>query len=219
VAVDGSLLPDNARVAVETGLPVGIAEDENRIRAGCRALRRQDEAPHSRFEAQEAEEIARHVARPHLLALAVHGQAIHSEHPDRGHIGKHIAGLLLHVHGIRIGKDRGRSTALSSGRQEDNAFRVFHGQRSKDQAVHHAEDHGVGADAEGEGKNRDRGESGAAAQLAQAIAHILRQGFEPMKSPSRADVFFDPQRVAQRPVGGASCLAGGETGGLLFFGF
>src|SRR5690349_5172657 len=76
------------------------------------------------------------------------------------------------------------------------------GKQLEHHGINHAEYRRICADAEGEGENRDNGKSGVSTQLAEAVAQILDQGFEPLETPGGAHVFFDQRGVAQRAAGG-----------------
>ncbi len=51
--------------------------------------------------------------------------------------------------------------------------RIAHWQQSKEQRVHQAEDGGIGADSQREGKHRREGEAGGAPHGAQGVSDIL----------------------------------------------
>lgn len=55
------------------------------------------------------------------------------------------------------------------------AGRIAHGKVAKQQRINEAEDAGVGADRKGQRQQDDGGEARAAAERAQAVAHVLNQ--------------------------------------------
>src|SRR5690348_1705450 len=109
---------------------------------------------------------------------------------------------------------------LASGpAKHDKLRRVAHRQRTEDHRVDQAEDRRIGADAEGQRQDRYGCEPGVAAELAEAVAQILDQGFEPLEAPGGAHLFLDLRGVAE----GAACGVGGffrrSARGLLVFRF
>jgi len=81
--------------------------------------------------------------------------------------------------------------------------RMGHRQRAQADRVDHLEDGGVGADAERERQDGDRGEPRIPAEEPQAVAQILRQPLEPHAAPHLARDLLDRGDVADlAPRGG-----------------
>jgi len=57
------------------------------------------------------------------------------------------------------------------------------------QGIRHAEDRRIGADAERESENHDRGEAGRLAKHAKRMADVLKQRFEEREAASFAVLF------------------------------
>jgi len=82
---------------------------------------------------------------------------------------------------VPVVKVRRRGGAAPSGllplsRQRDDAIGTVIAERPQQHRVDHAEDRGVGADAERERANRQQREPGLAAQRARGVAKILKNG-------------------------------------------
>jgi len=77
-------------------------------------------------------------------------------------------------------------------------------QRFEKDGVNHAEDRGVGADAEREREDGDRGESGIFPQHAEGEAEILKRGFNERQAAEFAICFFELRSAAEANARGAS---------------
>src|SRR5690242_6110421 len=81
--------------------------------------------------------------------------------------------------------------ALRGPLEHKELLGLSHGKQLKHRRVNQAEDRCVCPNAKSESEDGDCGESRVAAKLAEAVAQILKQGFEPLEAPGRAHVFFD----------------------------
>jgi hypothetical protein len=66
-------LPHNRGVTAEASLPIVVAQNDDRIRAGGLPFRAQNEAARSRRNAQQCEEISAHVSRLNRFGGTVRG--------------------------------------------------------------------------------------------------------------------------------------------------
>ena len=85
--------------------------------------------------------------------------------------------------------------------QEGQLFWPLHGQRTEDKGIHHAEDRGVGADAQ---RQRERGHERKARTLAKrahSVARILTQSFNPSEGPHIATGLLQSGRVSKAAAG------------------
>ena len=69
--------------------------------------------------------------------------------------------------------------------------------RVQQQGVHHAEDRGVGADAESQRQNRHHRETGALAEQVGAEAQVLKDGLEERNPAGFAVLLFRLLRTAE----------------------
>ena len=91
--------------------------------------------------------------------------------------------------------------------QEQQILAARVGQRLQDDGVDDAEDGGVGANAERHRDDDGEGVAGLLAQAAQAVADVLREGFDQARQPGVADVVLDALDAAEE-------LARGAAGGV-----
>ncbi len=74
------------------------------------------------------------------------------------------------------------------------------GQGLQQDALQHAEDDGVGADAERQGQHRHRGRARVPRQRPQAVAGVLHEVLEQADLPGVAALLLDPPDAAERPA-------------------
>ena len=92
------------------------------------------------------------------------------------------------------------------------------GQGAEEHAADHAEDGGVGADAEAEGERDHGGEAGVAAQAARAVLDVLDEGFQEAHAPGVAALLLDALDAAEAHGGAAAGLVGAHPLALLLLG-
>src|SRR5438874_515227 len=114
----------------------------------------------------------------------------------------HAVYLLAHGHDAAFG--------ISAG-DADELFGARVGKRNQENSVHETEDGGVGADAEGESENRDRGKAGRLAEHAESEAKVLEQCFEEGKAAGTAVLLFGLLPAAEAEVRLAASFGGGEA--------
>src|SRR4051812_16875514 len=83
---------------------------------------------------------------------------------------------------------------------------VREGKRLEDQGVDDAEDGGGGADAEGDGRDGDGGESLRVAEGAEGEAHVLPEHVDESKTAHIASLLGVAGDVAEAAAGGPRCL-------------
>ena len=140
--------------------------------------------------------------RSRLLGLAASREAV-AEAPRDGHGGESFV-VFLPVAEIGIGDGAIFEIGLAFV-EDDELVGMGIGQRIQKNAVDHGEQGSVGADAEGQGKDGDRGEAGILAERTGAKAQILNEFFEPEPAPLFARDAFDQGNIAEFAAG---CLFG-----------
>src|SRR5690348_5795692 len=103
--------------------------------------------------------------------------------------------------------------------KQNKPRRIVYRKGAEHHRIDQAEDGRVGANAESEGQNGDGCEPRIPAQLAQAVAQILKQGLEPLESPGCAHVLLDLRGVTQSAAGGVGGFFWRGARGLLVFRF
>ncbi len=98
----------------------------------------------------------------------------------------------------------------------EELFGVGVWKRLEKNSVDDTEDCGVGADAEGEREDRDRGEAGIFAQHAEGETKILKRGFDEGKAAEFAICFFELGIAAKADARGASGFFGGHAAADVF---
>ena len=126
-------------------------------------------------------------------------------------------GALAEVVELEAGEGRAVGVA-EAGIEDGEAVGVGVGERAQENGVDEAEDGGVGADADGQGKDGEGGEGGAATQLAEGVAEILGEGFEGGSGAAVADGLLDLLDAAAVGEGGAAGFVGRHAGGDAFVG-
>ena len=158
-AVETEGLPEHAGVRSEPPRPQPVRQDHD-----LPALVVGHEGPSESGAAEEREEALRHDGPHDLLGAPFPARGLAEREEVRGP-NRHV------VEGMD-----GGSEVLEVGKGEaggDEAVRIGIGERPEQDSVDEAEHRGVGADAEGEGRDRHRGEEGVAAELPQGVAQVL----------------------------------------------
>ena len=199
VVVDQHLRADHVAVAVEAPLPVVVAQHHDRVALeDLVVLLRVEDAAQRRGHAEHGEVVARHQLGVEPLGLVVDAHRGLDQAAGQ-HLAQRFGALLvLPVDGVRLLADphvvAGVRPLLVEHHQ---ALGVAHRQLAQQDLVDQREDRGVGADAEGQREDRDRGEERAAAEAAQRQAEVVgRKGH---------------RRLRRRPAG-RGCDAGAGTG-------
>ena len=192
-------LPHDRRIAAQAVHPEPVAQHQHRLGAWL-VLAGAEGASSQRAHAEHVEEVGRDDAGLHPAGLPLPEE-------NEGH------GVVLdeRLHGPAplpvVGQLQGRELRVdhpAEGRrlaEIDEALPVLVGQRPQQHAADHAEDRGVGADAEREGQHGDEREAGALAERAEGEAEVVQQtGHE-----------GSPGALA-RPAGGDGAAFGGDGG-------
>src|SRR6476660_10323384 len=108
--------------------------------------------------------------------------------------------------GVRKGGRRCTSTLLIGPCQENKLLRFFDRQHPQHDRVDKTEDRGVGADSQGERKNRDGRYDRSAAQNAEAVADVLEQRFDEAYPTGIAVFFLDLIHSAEFQPRAALCF-------------
>ena len=135
-----------------------MAQDRDRMRAGCRIFFRKEAAPEGRFHSENVEIIARDHVAPGALVHAAVAQA-----GDDKAIGEQagedgVAVAIVLVVRIRLESEFGPITELPVDR--DQLRRLAHRERPKQDGVDEAEDGRVCANPERHGKDGEGGKAG-----------------------------------------------------------
>ena len=169
-------LPDDVRVGAEALLPVGVAEDEDRL--GPEVVVGVAERPAvQRLHAEHVEEVRRHHPGQHAVRLApVQQRERHAVVLDEAVHGRELLPVVAYL--LDREGDVGRAGPLRLLPGEHQLVPVGVGQRPQQDPVDEAEDGGVGADAEPEGQHHGQGVPRRPEQRAQTVACVPYQRVE-----------------------------------------
>ena len=149
-----------------------IAEHNHGIRARAIPLAGQQGATDRGLEAERGEKVAADVVRHQPVGPAIDAQAVEADliGDDVVEVCRALfADLAILGHGELV-----LHVAVPLlERQFHEAFRMGDRQRPQQDPRHHAEDGGVGADAERQGQRRDARESGAFEEQPQPVGDVL----------------------------------------------
>ena len=176
--VQGDGLTDDVRVRAKTARPESVAEDGERVAADFLAFVGIEEAAAIGLYAKNVEEIRADHGGLELLRLGLASPIERKGEGDGGQAGKDrvlIAIVLV------VGKGGGRKLEIDVGVDglgvASENFREPSGfldrKRVEEDGVDDGEDGGVGADAESERKNGDKGEARAFLEHTEAAAQVL----------------------------------------------
>ena len=168
-------------VAAEPALPVALGQDGHRLRPRLVVVGGEAPAEDGSL-AQRREEAGRDLAAAQALRL----RALRIEDEARAVVadqGLERGALVADVLQVRDGEAHLRDLLGPFG-QEDQPVRLLVGKGAQEDRVDHAEDRGVGADAQGKGQDGHGGESGAPRQHARAVTDVLPPGFHRSSPPS-----------------------------------
>ena len=181
-------LADDPGVAAELGAPVGVAEHQHRLGA-LQVVRRDKGAANQRLDAEQVEKVGRDDPGIHPVGLtAVDQIEVHLVVLDQA--VEHVGPLAI----VEVLGDGDAGLALAGQRRrllhDDQPIAVLVGQRLQQHAVDHAEDGGVGANAQAKGKNGQRGVAGALDQGPGPVSQVGDQGLEPAHAAGIAGFFL-----------------------------
>jgi hypothetical protein len=160
---------------VKTIRPRRPAQDRHRCAAGAeRVVLGSKQPADGRRQAEHREVIADDVLAVDRVGVDAVRTKMEPGRRDADQIGERvglIAKSLVVFPRIAVGRRLSRIRILAE--ELDELTRIPHRQRAEHQGVDQAEDRGVGADTEGEGEDRHRGEAGRAAHHAYGVPKIL----------------------------------------------
>ena len=208
LAVEEEAAADDVGIAAELALPEAGADQDHRRRARP-VLVGGEVAPEHRLDAEHAEEVRRDELALEALRLADAGQAeaLHARHRHRGE----AAVLPLPVAEVEE-RDRAAPEVRLALVDRDQLLGARVRERLEEDAAHHREEGGVGADAEREGHDRDGGEAGAAPEDAQAVAQVLEQRLDEADAARVAVLLLDRLDAAELEAGAPHRLVFAQAG-------
>src|SRR6202035_4278475 len=166
---DADRFANNAWVASEKGLPGAVAEDGIGALSRSYVFRLVEETPQRRLDGQHIKIVAGGEISPDAecagVRLQLHGRDAVSQHACEGAVG--VAKILI------VGK--GLAGAVTRVFDESQFVRAINGEGAEEESVDYAEDNRVGADAESQGKDRDKGEGRIFRQHTNRVAQVLQQ--------------------------------------------
>lgn len=102
--------------------------------------------------------------------------------------------------------------------QQNQIFCIAIRERAQECVVHHREHGGCGGDAEREGADDGCGEGRRAADLAQSVAKVLTDAFQPLPTPGGAGYVFDQRNAAKLAHGsGSRCIGFHAAGHVVLY--
>ena len=184
---------DHILTSAERALPVLVAQDERRF-AVVAVVFGPERAPEQGRDAECLEEVPRHDTGGHALGFdAPEEDEVHVVVLDHGVERGRAAADVVEVEDREAGVvDVG---ARLPQEQEILAARIR--QRLQHDGVDDAENGSVGADAERHGDGDGKGIAGLFAQATEAVADVLREGFEQPGQPGVAHVVLDAVETAE----------------------
>jgi hypothetical protein len=151
-----------------------VAENDQAGSVG-KILGRGEGPSEKRRHAERGEEVGAHVPRGHPLRLAIAGQVHLAIAPRRDLRQRRRAAAVVHY--LSRG-DPGLLERHPLAPDHHGTAGLAPGQRLEQDGIDDAEDRGVGADAEREGEDRDRGKPGVTPKRPRLEPQILDRGVE-----------------------------------------
>ena len=172
-AADEERSAQDVRIAREALLPESAAHEHHRVLAG-RELIFVEESPEHRLRAEDAREVSRDDStfnpfRVGALSGEVEVRALPPRESFKG------CGVLMNREELP-GRPRGLREVRASRVDTHQPLGLLEGQRPQEHAVDDREDRGVGADAESEGQQHDRGESRRGTKLTERGGEVVHEG-------------------------------------------
>jgi hypothetical protein len=172
-AVDLNRPPDHPRVAGVPPLPEAVPENHE-VRAVRHVLFGREQPSTDRRHTEHRKQVRGHRRRGEALRLSVSGEIDLTLAPGSDIAQRpRLPPVTIH---FAVGHPRlieGRPAAPD----HHGAVGVAPRQRPEQHGVHHAENGGIGADAERQRQHRNAGKTGVAAEGARAEAQVLQKGF------------------------------------------
>ena len=167
----------DAGIAAAARLPEGVAQDHNGVQRRDGAFRRKKEAAEQRLNAERTEEIAADVKHDHGFGFSVNREATFAELLGDD-IGEDRRGLFLEILKFGIRKGGLECAFFQLHTEHGKLLGIFDGKRPQEKRIDHAEDGGVGADAEAKSEDGDGREAEILIQHSEAEANVLERRFD-----------------------------------------
>jgi hypothetical protein len=196
-AVERQRLADDCRIPAQAALPEPMAENYHRRR--LLAFLGQEPAAECRPCAKDGEIVARHHLRRDLLRLGA-AAPVDLREGKRRHPGEHLV-LVANVLVVEMGEGESARIALIDHEHRHQPIRLGDRHRLEHDRVDHAEDGGIGADAERQRQRGDGSEGGTLREHAKAVTEILEHGLI-MERPTT-----DRRQPWSAPVASRPCSA------------
>lgn len=199
---------DDAGVVVETHMPVCVCEHDVRRAVGAAFVGLVEEAAEEGLEAEDTEVVAGDGVAVGALRIAA---GIHAgeDHLERGEVFEGVvAGAEVEVVGVRL------QTGIDAVLGTVEVFGVGDVERAQDEAVHEAEDNGVGADGERERGDGGEGKAGRFAEHAQGEAEVGEECLEELGADGFVGFHAEFLIAAEFDTGAALGFGAGEAGAL-----
>src|SRR6185437_2052036 len=194
VAVERDLPADHGTISAESPLPKAVAKDRN-VRPVVSIVRGLKIPAHRGRDTQRAKISVTCIlsVEPLGLSCSRHGRLPGLEY------GKRIEGTVPFKEFAIIVETYVRARALKDAPNHHDSFWMRIRQRLEQNGIHRAENCSVRANSQSQSQRGHRRESGRLAQCAHAVAHVLKQRFQPAPAPLIARHFPDYARVAKLP--------------------
>jgi hypothetical protein len=172
LAVEVNRRPDDLRVGAKPSLPNSPTQHRDVTPAALVFLRNEPPTQQRRSR-QHFEEPGGHHRSPNAFRTVSAGQ-VEAPIREESHVSKDL-GLVSPPQVVGI-SDRALLDVLGRvGQDRDHEFiGSMVGKRPKQHTVHYTEDRGVGADAQGQRKNGDRGVARVSQESAKRLAEVLK---------------------------------------------
>src|SRR5215470_3804346 len=173
-------------------MPVRVAKDGPRRAVGATFIGSVEKATEMRLNFERVEIVAADFVDPGGGGVFARVEGGYANVVGREAFEAVVAVAQIDIIGIRL-----RRKMIDGALDAVEGFGLRHIERAEDERVQGAEDDGVGADGDGERDHGDGGKAGGFAQHAQAIADVLRGGFEEMNAAGFAAFFGGPDDAAK----------------------
>ncbi len=170
--VDPDRLTDDRRIAAERARPEPVADHDDR-RPALRRLLGREPASRNRVHAEHREQIVRHLERLKPGRLAAIRRVVHLAAHEEGDLLRALAALLVVEEVRERGRLARRARVAIRFPEDGEPIDVANRRAPQEHGVDHAEDGGVGADAERQRQKRHDRETGIGGQQPQRVAEIL----------------------------------------------
>src|SRR5580658_1948222 len=194
--VEADLTADDARIALEAGVPISVSENDIRGAVGAALIGGMEEAAEIGMNPQHVEVVAGGCKAVCVSQILARVQTDAQDHVEGCQILEAVVTIAqVEIVGIRL---PGRIVA------EVGSVRVLglgHVERSQDETVHEAENDGIGADGQSEGGHGGDGDAARPAQLAKGESEVDPDGLDSGPLPNLAAALLKQSSVAESDPG------------------